>query len=401
MARPRLIRSAAYASMIRDERLRQGWTQEDLGEQIGHDERYVRRIENEYIVPRASERVPLEKALEIEPERARSVLRQGVNVRYESDKNQQIAMEFSLKSKELYESYLSKIETLDVMTSPKIESISYGEGIQVENITDRLRVLPASTVLPVEYVPYDGRSGHVIKSLFEDDEIVRIGEQYQIFVPHKITIGGRKQIAGNTVAAYLCTDIFYLFGIDPDQNSETFSITGFVGRGGIADFVDPNGIPQNWNQYILGDGAGSVGVLTIVEFSDMQPTERSAYTLVVRKGIRYPDDYWCSAVSGKPFTPIGIQDLTTTRFIFQSRQPNGNSTDVFVADFNGERMCNLTRKDIQRYDGVLDSGGREVARWIDKTTIQYCSLREGARRIIQRRDCISGEKVGEQILGVT
>ena len=394
MARPRLFRSAEYAAMIRGERQRQGWTQDVFGEKIGHDARYVRRIENGHIVPPSLERISLEKALEIDSERSRSVLRQGRNISLEVDENfnhhiqQKQIMAHSANNNDLYERCLSHVDKINADGSTKIEKISYGERTQIEDLAGDLYVLPTSSRLPTEYVPYDGRIGYVIKSLFKDGEIMQMGKRYQIFVPYQVTITGRKHTSSNTVAVYLCTDIFYLLGIDSDNTSDTFSITGFIGRGGIADFVDPNGNPQNWNRYILGDGIGSVGVLTAVEFSAEQPTQRSPYTLVVRRGIRYPDDYWRSITSGRPITPPGIEDLTKTRFIFQSRQPNGNSTDVFVADFNGKCMCNLTHKSASRYDGLLDNEGNEVGKWVDNKSIQYCSMKDGVRRIVQRADCI-------------
>lgn len=136
--------------------------------------------------------------------------------------------------------------------------------------------------------------------------------------------------------------------------------------------------------------SGGVGILVAVEFVRQEPVGRSAYVLAVRKGIRYPDDVWSSIETGKPITSTHEADISMARFIFQSRQPNGSSTDLFVADFDGKNLCNLTYKDEIAYDGLFDDAGNEVAFWLDEQTIQYCSMRDGNRRIVKRKDCGRG-----------
>ena len=71
--------------------------------------------------------------------------------------------------------------------------------------------------------------------------------------------------------------------------------------------------------------------------------------------------------------------------MFQSREPRGGSTDIFVADFNGENLVNVTEDNQNAYDGFL-LDGRMVARWIDERTIQYSSMIDGVKRVVKRTD---------------
>jgi hypothetical protein len=81
-------------------------------------------------------------------------------------------------------------------------------------------------------------------------------------------------------------------------------------------------------------------------------------------------------------------NIEGSRFIFQSRQPNGGGTDIFVADIDGGRRCNLTEKDYPADDTLFDDHEQEVGRWVGSAEIEYCSMRGGRKSIERRPDCI-------------
>lgn len=280
------------------------------------------------------------------------------------------------------------IEALPELRSIRITDISFGEGAsRIHYGKSDLLELPAGTVLPTEYVPYDGQERHVLKNLLKEP-IADAAARSKVFVPRTFSLSGKKRGLGTKIAVFVCTDVFYVFASDHRIDADSFEVSGVLGRGGIAEFVDKAGEVQNWNKYIVGDGIGGAGVLTAVEFREGKPVGRSPFVLVVRKGIRYPDDVWRSQQTGKPIVSEQGDDISTARFLFESRQPNGMSTDIFIADFNGARMCNLTLKDETAYDGLFNDQGEEIAKWVDARTVQYCSMREGLRQIVRRTDCI-------------
>jgi hypothetical protein len=115
-----------------------------------------------------------------------------------------------------------------------------------------------------------------------------------------------------------------------------------------------------------------VAATCAIEFENDQPVHRSKFLITVRKGIRYPEDVWASNKTGKPLT--STHDIKNSRFIFQSRMPNGSSWDVFVSDFDGQNMVNLTAKDVVSYDGICNGEGDVVAEWLNEREIRYCSI---------------------------
>jgi hypothetical protein len=73
--------------------------------------------------------------------------------------------------------------------------------------------------------------------------------------------------------------------------------------------------------------------------------------------------------------------------VYAYRRYNGGSTDIFVADFHGTNMCNLTKKNETAYDGFFDEDGNEVVEWVDEKTIRYCSMTKGGIEIKEKPDC--------------
>jgi len=299
------------------------------------------------------------------------------------------------RDKNLYIGYETQIEKIEVNESLSINEIAYGEGSQIESVQkDDLLILDKEKKLPKEFVESEGRESYVIKSLFSERELKNLEINGKLHFPRNIKITGRRSQVGTIVAAYICTDIFYFQNYDYDLMDEDFQVDSLFGRGGISDFVDRYGNFQNKNKFIMGNGLGAVGALVVVEFKGKMPICRSKYVILLRAGIRYPDDIWRSKKTNKPITSIkDNNDISGARFIFQSRQPNGSGTDIFVADFNGENMYNLTQKNEVAYDGFYDDEGNEVTKWNDDGLIQYCSMTKGRREIKQKIDPLRESKV--------
>lgn len=287
------------------------------------------------------------------------------------------------RDQKLYTNAIGGIEALPVSEAIQIDTISYGEGPQAVTNRGNLLQLPSDTIVPRRYVPFDGREGYIVRDLLPPDWMDRFSG-LGLFVPHTYTVSGIRQDPNNTIALYRVNDQIYLVGHDRSNGERSFSITAAQGRGGIASFITANGELQNDNPYCLGNGLGGVRLLTAVEFSQGVPVARSPFVLCIRKGIRDPDDIWRSSLTGTAIVPPGTTDFSTARFLFQSHQPNGMSSDLFVADFCGTRLRNLTKKHETSYDGLFDENGKEIGRWLNATTIQYCSQRSGKRETVTK-----------------
>jgi hypothetical protein len=266
-----------------------------------------------------------------------------------------------------------------------VREISYGEGRHGETISgDRLVHVDLIAAVPKEFVAFDGNHQLIPRRLVDAgivhrDRLVRL--------PRRFTVRGRRS-RGSTVAVFLIAGVAYLQGVDRDRESDHYAVDCVLGRGGIADFVDRDGSPQDWNPLVLGGGLGAVGGILVVELAGSSPVRRSHHCIVVRAGIRYPDDVWLSERTGRPV--VFEKDVASGRFLFQSRQPNGTSCDVFAADFDGLRLVNLTWKPQDAYDGFFDEAGREVAEWVGPGTARICSMR-GGRRAIRTVEDRAGE----------
>jgi len=282
----------------------------------------------------------------------------------------------------IYLGYSNQIENIAVNDALCVNEIIYGEDLSIETVQQNdLLFLGKNQKLPRAFVASEGKESLVLKSLFSKREIRNLETNKKLHFPRTIKIKGQKSQLGTSVAAYICTDIFYFQDYDYNLKVKSFQINCLLGRGGISEFVDRYGNFQNKNIFVIGNGLGAIAALVVVEFENEKPVHRSRYVILARAGIRYPDDLWRSKITGKPLTSIQEQDISGARFIFQSRQPNGSGTDIFVSNFNGENMYNLTWKNESAYDGFFDDDGNEVAKWIDQKTIQYCSMTKGRREI--------------------
>jgi hypothetical protein len=297
-----------------------------------------------------------------------------------SDLGIKVESQISDQEKKLYESFAMRIEEIPVNQKLRISSIRYGESFRAEKVTEnQLLFLPSDIKLPKEFVGSEGSEAYVLKSLSEI-KVQDLLENQHLYFPHKIAVDGQRSQKGSIVVVYICTDRFYFQGVNKSfLKRENFEVDCLLGRGGIAAFVKIDGSFQNNNKFVLGNGLGGVGAICAVEFLNSKPINRSRYVVVIRKGIRYPDDIWISKKTGKPITNRIGDDISEGRFIFQSTQINGSSSDIFVADFNGENMYHLNRKNNTEYDGFYDSDEQEVAQWTDERNIQYSSMRKGKR----------------------
>jgi hypothetical protein len=278
-----------------------------------------------------------------------------------------------------YTDQLRKIEKIQVDENFSISRIEYGEGpnlIQV-NADSLLKLTPEAEL------PRPDR--FAVKALFMDN-LNSLRNNTDCHFPQEIRIFGRVTDDGTkSVAAYVCTDTFY-FQDSQVVSGKDFELTCKLDRGGIAAFVDAqNGSLIDEDSYSLGEGFGAISAIVVVAFDKFEhPIHRSAYTIAVRKGIKYPDDIWTSRKTNRPITNSNHgEPLSTSRFVFQSAQPNGGCSDIYSANFDGSDMRNLTKKTTTAYDGFFDENDEEVVEWIDRTTIRYASRASGIIKIVE------------------
>jgi len=114
--------------------------------------------------------------------------------------------------------------------------------------------------------------------------------------------------------------------------------------GGISDFVDPNGEPQNWNRYVLGDG----------NRKRRRPDRRG----IRKSAALIPNPLYPPHEKGHSLSrrPLAIYHFWQTDYSAGDRRSGNDAIhfsvaptkreqhDVFIADFNGKRTCNLTYK---------------------------------------------------------
>jgi succinate dehydrogenase flavin-adding protein (antitoxin of CptAB toxin-antitoxin module) len=270
----------------------------------------------------------------------------------------------------------------------KITGIEFGEGIQIESIPhDDLITLAPDAELPKKFVASIGREAFAIKTLFSDEEFSELAPKHKFYCPREIRVHGRRSQLGTHLALYVIADQVYFQGYARTiPNEKVSSVRCGIGRGGISDFVDRHGNFQDRNDFVVGNGLGAMVAIVAVEFADDAPIGRSPYVIVVRKGIRYPDDIWLSNKTNKPITSADNDDISRARFVFQSRQLDFGSTDIYAADFNGSNMVNLTDDNPEAYDGFFDDNGDEIVAWINNNTIRYSSMRDGQREVIEKVD---------------
>jgi hypothetical protein len=214
------------------------------------------------------------------------------------------------QDKEPYFKWLRHIEEIEVDESIAVNAIAYGEGTQIETIGEHeLLTLQKEVKLPQEFT-----------ALFNEQQLQMLRDNGRLHFPRNITVRGQRSHQDTTVAVYICTDTFYFQEYDR-PNNDMFEVCCVLDRGGIAAFVDKYGNLQKKGKFPFGDEFGGVGAIVAIEFRSSQPICRSRFVIVIRRGIRYPDDIWLSARTNRPITSVVNGDITKSRFIFQSRQP--------------------------------------------------------------------------------
>lgn len=282
-----------------------------------------------------------------------------------------------------------ELDHLPINPMVTILAVSYGEGPRVIDIPgDALSRLAPDQKQLLDNGDYGGPSRYVPNSS-KDPGTVASTES--LYLPRKFRVSIDCAEANYGVQLYTCTDMPY--GAQPVFPKHwPLTINGVLGVGGIAAFLDRRGKPYPRNEIGLGGELGCAALLTVVAFREREPMFRTPYFVVVRKGIRYPDDRWRSTITGGPVLSPS-DSIESARFVFQSWETKGLNKDLFVADFNGQRMCNLNAADETALETFDDDDGCEVIRWIDKEHIQFCTYANGNGfgEIAVRRDCAASD----------
>lgn len=284
------------------------------------------------------------------------------------------------EDKKIYLKCINEIDDINIGENLKITEIRYGEGANIDRIgEDDLFILGKDTRINT----VKNRGSFFIKNLFHEDTLKTFVSNEKLHFPRHITVSGMKTRPDRTVALFSIKDIVYPPEVD-STGMETFEIKRMNGRGGIAEFVDGYGNFHMPN-FRIGKDLGGIGVLVAIEFEGELPVYRSRYVVIVRKGIRYPDDIWLSTKTNKPITQPGYTDLSEAKFVFQSRELYSTSSDIFVSNFSGTIMHNLTEDDQAAADQFVDNYGNEVIEWVDEKHIRYYSATpNGVKRIITK-----------------
>ena len=278
-----------------------------------------------------------------------------------------------------------ELDHLPISAALTIHSVSYGEGARILSIPgEALRWLPLDTAQITQAGEYGGPSRFLPQ---DPGELGTAEETASLLLPRNFRVSVSCAEADWGVQLYVCTDMPY--GNFPNYpRNWPFTLNGVLGQGGVAAFVDRWGKLHPRNAVGLGGELGCAALVTVVAFHGREAVCRTPYFVVVRKGIRYPDDRWQSRETGGPILSPS-DSIADARFVFQSWETAGQSKDLFVADFNGLRMCNLNEADETALETFEDDGGREVIRWVDKDHIQFCTNARGNGfgEIVVRRDC--------------
>ena len=267
-----------------------------------------------------------------------------------------------------YRLNLHEIDALPLSDELHLASISYGEGPATVTVpADRLYRPPRNRRFAGPGVSAgDLLTERQLDSLARTRRLNATSSRHVAF-PHAVRVSGVRSRPGSHVAVYVVTDICYLQEIDTEDGSG-FSADCLLGTGGITAFTRfRDGAVQ------VAGPMGPAALLVAVEWVDRAPVKRTSYVVMVRSGIRYPDDLWLSPLTG---LPLLSNDSPEARFAFQSRQPNALSHDVFIADLDGARMINLSRKEFDAYDGLHGPDG-DFGAWVDETHLRYFSRRRG------------------------
>jgi hypothetical protein len=290
--------------------------------------------------------------------------------------------------KQVFHAHTNRIESLPVSDKLRIDRIEYGYGSQIVQLQgDSLLKLPKHTRLPPPARGGGSLKRHRVAQLVPARKLRALWKSESVTVPREITVVGRRTNRRNAVAAVSYSDIFYFQDVDYGGEHLGYELECKIGRGGIADLVEPSGELHESHPALKNFPVGSIDALALVEFKEGNPICRTPYIFLMRKGIRYPEDLWQSPLTGRPVVNTRSRNIADARFMFQSRQPNGTSNDIFIADFDGSRMCNVSFKLTTAADDLRDRWGKFVGRWISRNTVEFDSMRGGRHQRVRMKDC--------------
>lgn len=273
------------------------------------------------------------------------------------------------------------IDALPVDPDWRFDEVHYGEGVQ------KIAV-PGSSLfwLPSAELMTDAHGERRSLTDFfpaNPDGLEALASDHQIYFPRRIVVHGVKR-RDAVIRLFACTDQPY-YNDDYRGEPEQFECEALLGVGGVAAFVNRDGSLRARSAGEMGNGLGCVVALVAVAYVHRRPRYRTPYCLMIRKGIRYPDDVWINPATGEPVW--SGSDPLTSRFLFQSREDKGSSTDMFAANFNGSRLFNLNEGDETAWDGFVDDYGKNLVTW-EGNRIAFGSMVTGKGFIerIERED---------------
>ncbi|WP_141561947.1 hypothetical protein [Micromonospora sp. WMMA1996] len=267
-----------------------------------------------------------------------------------------------------------ELDAIPVASNVRISAVEYGEGPQKRVLVPGrdLCVLPADWSLAAAGAANAGRLD--MHTALTGTDLARATP-----LPHRFVVRGTCRAAA-TVVLHIITDLAYLQAVSGRPPQRRFAAVGLLDRGGILPYVD--GVALHTGHVEVARSTGTPGLVVAVECVGGRPVSRTPYLLVVRAGIRYPEDVWLSPATGRPL--LSDRDPDRARVAFESPQPNGLATDMFACDLDGRRMNNLTRKSVDSYDGFGD--GTQVT-WVDQKHLRVFSelTPDQSTRIVQDR----------------
>lgn len=154
------------------------------------------------------------------------------------------------------------------------------------------------------------------------------------------SIVGQRTRPGTAVWAVLASDRFYLQeNADLNTHDETYVVPCQFGGPGLSEFVDPitgRLYRPTVDNEIVGDGLGAVYAVAAVETSGDTIVAVSPFYLVVRAGIRYPDDEWQhpSGTGPSPFLSDGVPSKERRVAFVSASAPDL----IFTSNFLGSEV---------------------------------------------------------------
>jgi len=269
------------------------------------------------------------------------------------------------------------LETMPLsMIKTRVDDITFGEREYISKVP---LLTWNSKELPKQWSGYDQKLHIHTKALLNELNIDSIPA-----APQEVMLRGKRVVLGSIVWAFVASDSFYIQKkCDLNSNNEMFDVPCAIGGHGVSEYVSPlTGkvyISTSTNE-VYGCGIGSIYALCIVEVYDNVIVSRSPYYLVKRTGIRCPEDVWFISKNGEMLPLLSNPaDPLHGQVAFQSTPTLLlENTDVYLCNYNGYEMRNLTYKN-NKFDGfvALNSRASEGNGWIDTNTLRYYTEIQG------------------------